>query len=174
MNIKVTMLDAIPGDKPGTLKSALLSLEGEEVSPFARQWLGTIQWIGKSPFRPRHKRKNWFIGVQIYYPPDKSSISEQDLKYEAMKASGPGGQHVNKSQTAIRVVHHPTGLCAVAQEERSQYLNKKLALARLYSLIEEAEKKSQQKEQKERWNQHNELERGNPVRIYEGETFKRV
>ena len=174
MKIQVNMLDSLPGDKPGTFKSALLSLKGKDVSDFAKQWIGTIQWIGESPFRPDHKRKNWFIGIESYYPPDSGSVSEKDLKYEAMKASGPGGQHVNKSQTAIRVTHLPTGLNTIAQEERSQYMNKKLAIARLFLLIENEEQQERQKEQKERWTQHNELERGNPVRVYEGEGFKQI
>ncbi len=170
--IKVDCLEIIQGDQPKTIRSALLSLQGKGCDEFMHSWQGTVQWVSQSPFRPRHKRKNWFVGVQQVFPPAEQELSNKDFKFESMRASGPGGQHVNKVNSAIRVTHLPTGLTAMAQEERSQHMNKKLALTRLLARIEEAQNARAQQSQQEQWGMHNELERGNPVRVFQGERFR--
>ncbi|MGK0290500.1 MAG: peptide chain release factor [bacterium] len=167
----VTLLSAIQGEK-NTLKSALLAISGHDTDKFCKKWEGVILWIGQSPFRSNHKRKNWFIGVQAMVLPQKSYFLEQDLKFEAFRASGPGGQHVNKSETAIRITHKPTSITVVAQEERSQFLNKKLGIVRLMNKIDEVEQQKQNISQKEQWALHNSLERGNAKYVFEGKTFK--
>lgn len=171
-NIKVDILKVIKGEYPKTAKSVLLSLKGKNTPDFIKTWEGTVQWIGTSPFRPNHKRKNWFIGVNKFIPPEEEKFSSRDLKFETMKASGPGGQHVNKSSTAVRVTHLPSRMVAIAQEERSQYMNKKLALARLLKLTEKKQNDIENRSQQEQWQMHNELERGNPVRVFQGPKFK--
>lgn len=171
-SVAVRMLEAVPGPRPRTFRSVLLALEGSSSEEFARQWEGTVQWIGKSPFRPHHKRKNWFVRVSALNPPESLCHSEKDVRFERMRASGPGGQHVNKNETAVRVTHTPTGLSATAQEERSQHLNRKLALGRLAELLLQAEAEHMLGKQRERWDRHNRIERGNPIRVYEGETFR--
>lgn len=171
-DLHVDVLEVINGDSPQTVKSVLLSLTGKNVLAFLKTWEGTIQWIGQSPFRPHHKRKNWFIGINPFIPPEEERFSHRDLKFETMKASGPGGQHVNKSNTAVRVTHLPSQLVATAQEERSQYMNKKLALVRLFQLIEKRQSAIEDKAQQEQWERHNELERGNSVRVFLGPKFK--
>ncbi len=171
-HLNARTIEAIPGEKPNTHKSALLALEGEKGADFIRQWRGTIQWIGRSPFRPHHKRKNWFVGVDSLNPPEPHLWSETDIRVETMRSSGPGGQHLNKTESGVRVTHLPTGFSATAQEERSQHLNRKLALARLAERFRQEEDRSKLMKQHERWSQHNRLERGNPVRVYEGEAFK--
>lgn len=170
-NITVDCLELIEGDHPKTVRSALLSLHGKGCDEFMRSWQGTIQWIAQSPFRPRHKRKNWFVGVQQVVPPEEKELSNKDFRFESMRASGPGGQHVNKVNSAIRVTHLPTGLTAMAQEERSQHMNKKLALTRLHVRIQEEQDVRAKQSQQEQWGMHNELERGNPVRVFQGERF---
>ena len=86
-----------------------------------------------------------------------------------MRSSGPGGQHVNKTESAVRVTHISTGLSAIGREERSQYLNRKLALARLNRLLEQKAAAGAQKERREKWDVHNRVERGNPVRVFKGD-----
>ncbi len=172
MKIKARRLEAVPGARPGTLKSALFALEGEQIPAFASQFEGTVQWIGKSMFRPGHKRKNWYAGVNVLSPPDVMSWSEKELRIEKMRSSGPGGQHANKTETAIRVTHIPTGVSAFAQEERSQHLNRTLALSRLHESLKQKEREAVMRAQNDRWSRHNRLERGNPVRIYEGKNFQ--
>ena len=173
--LKTDLIEAIPGDYPNTFKSALISLEGEQkVDDFAKDWDGTIQWTGRSPFRPNHKRKNWFVGITMLSPMTTESIDSRAFKFERMRASGPGGQHVNKTETAIRVTHIPTGLCAVSQAERSQYLNKKIALARLDQLLRHRKEEAEAEQTQVFWRQQNLLERGNPVHRFRGEEFRFV
>lgn len=169
--IKAEILEITTDTYPNTFKSALLVLEGKITDTFLNSWEGTIQWIGQSTFRPKHKRKNWFIGVSIFKPVENLNFSEKDIKVETMKASGPGGQHVNTTNSAVRITHIPSKLTAIAQEERSQSLNRKLALTRLFNLLEENKNKENKELQQSRWNKHNELERGNPIRIYKGPKF---
>jgi peptide chain release factor len=165
-------LETVPGSKPDLFKSALISIEGEDISTFLSQWAGTIQWIGKSQFRPRHKRKNWFVGVAPYPAPEEIESNHHEFRFETMRSSGPGGQHVNKTASAVRVVHVPTGIHAIAQEERSQHRNRKLALSRLLEKLRHQNQAAQSKLRQSIWDGHNELERGNPVRIYEGTDFR--
>lgn len=170
--IKTRIIDAITGVNPKTFKSVLIALDGEDLSVFIKSCEGTVQWIGKSMFRPNHKRKNWFVGVSAFLPPEMPHWSANEFKIETMRASGPGGQHVNKTETAVRITHLPTGIKAVAQEERSQHLNRKLAMSRLHRLLRKKENESISESGNSRWNHHNKLERGNPVRVFEGQDFR--
>ena len=162
------------GSEKGTLLSALIHLDGNEAKQFAASYEGTIQWTGYSTFRPGHRRKNWFAGVQRVPLPQSTIFSESDVRIETLKASGPGGQHVNTTESAVRAIHIPTGLTAMARDERSQNANRKRALERLSILIARHKQRQLAKAQKQRWDAHNELVRGNPVRVYEGEEFRVV
>ena len=174
VGLKVQVLESVRGNRRATIRSALLSIEGENYDSFSGNWQGTIQWIGQSPYRSRHKRKNWFVGVKKLSLPKASFWDEKDLKVEVMRSSGPGGQHVNKTESAVRVTHVPTGTSAIAREERSQAMNRKLALARLWEQKEKAEEVQEGQHQKNRWEQHNQLVRGNPTKVFKGENFIRI
>lgn len=170
--LKAEVLNAILGDISGTLKSVLIAVEGENVKAFSEKWAGTIQWIGKSKFRIGHKRKNWFIGVELISPVESITFSEKDIIFETLRSSGPGGQNVNKLETAVRVKHIPTGITTFAQEERSQLQNKKLAMARLTVALKDFEEEKKGKVLNELWDKHNELIRGNSVRIFSNFPFQ--
>lgn len=173
-SLQGTALELTPGPEKQTLRSALLAIDGDEhtIHAFLDDWQGTIQWIGKSPFRPNHKRKNWFVGVEALHPPEEVDWHESELRTDTMRASGAGGQHVNKTESAVRITHIPTGLSAIAQEERSQRLNRKLALARLAQLFASQAQDAEEAAQQTRWSQHYQLERGNPTRVFQGPRFK--
>jgi peptide chain release factor len=135
MGLECEALDGLE-DLPSSI---LLRIEGEAASAFAAKRIGSNQWIGTSPFRPRHKRRNWFVGVALAPEPDAIiDLKNEDIDYQAMRASGPGGQHVNKTDTAVRATHRPTGLVATAQEQRSQqHANRRLARMKLAIMLEE-------------------------------------
>ena len=169
--LELKTIEIEPGPKAGTAQSTLISISGVSLSgaagveAFASAWNGTVQLTARSPFRPEHKRKNWFVGIDAIEPVDETSFRAQDVRWETMRASGPGGQHVNRTESAVRVTHVPTGLQATAMEERSQHRNKKLALARLAKKLAEMNAKRQDDVREKRWRAHQELQRGNPVRI---------
>jgi peptide chain release factor len=167
--MEVKVLDAVPGSITGNYKSILLSIDRQNTDKLVS---GTIQWICKSPYRPNHKRKNWFINLEVFEEPEMLIFSDKEIKFEAMRSSGPGGQNVNKVETAVRAIHLPTGLTVSASEERSQHMNKKLALARLMNMLNAQNEQNSKSIEKDMWMQHNLLIRGNPIRTYEGEKFK--
>jgi peptide chain release factor len=170
--LKARLIEAVAGDRPKTYRSALIGLEGKAVGEFTKLFKGTVQWIGTSMFRPTHKRKNWFVGTSVLKPFSEKDWDLKNIRIDCMRASGAGGQHVNKTETAVRVTHTPTGLTAVSQAERSQYLNKKLALARLQTLILERQSAERCQSDRQRWQQHNTIERGNAVRVFKGMRFR--
>jgi len=160
-----------PGPKPGSAQSALISISGgAPLESFANSWHGTVQWTARSPFRPEHKRRNWFVGIDVLEPVEETCFDARDVRWETMRASGPGGQHVNRTESAVRVTHLPTGIQAVASEERSQHWNRKLALARLMQKLNQINSKSHDDARNERWRAHQKLERGNPVRVFRKES----
>ena len=165
-SLEFRTIEIDPGPEPGTAQSALVSIAGDTLEAFANSWRGTILWIGRSPFRPAHKRKNWFVGVSVLDPVDETHFDLTNVRWDTMRASGPGGQHVNRTESAVRVTHLPTGVQATAMEERSQYRNRKLALARLKERLDAINSKRYGDARDERWRTHQDLERGNPVRVF--------
>ncbi|KWO05113.1 hypothetical protein WM26_34735 [Burkholderia cepacia] len=189
--VVVTVLDVQPGERPGTLRSALLDLDGAGAQALADRWTGTLQWICASPYRLRHPRKNWFVGVtrcaDAQPLPDGDVRFEAmrargpggqhvnkpdgDVRFEAMRARGPGGQHVNKTSSAIRATHVATGLSVRVESERSQHANKRLALQLLQVRLQQEADRHASDARRQRRMQHFALERGNPVRVFHGAAF---
>lgn len=174
VGITAQLLHRVPGNENGALRSVTLQLQGNELDTFLSTWLGTIQWIGKSNYRKFHKRKNWFIGLfEIEsIPPIRLTLDQ--IRFQAIRSSGPGGQHANKVSSAVRATHLKTGQSVLVSDTRSQHQNKKIALERLQnklSLYQNEKLKSQAQNQ---WENHLDLERGNPTRVFTGTDFKTI
>lgn len=168
------VVSRVEGPFNGTLQSAVLRLEIPLNSNWVTSWVGPLLWTCKSPYRPMHNRKNWFIAIQASEMPKNMQMHQQDIEFQTLKASGPGGQHVNKTESAVRATHKPTGVFVVASDSRSQMQNKKLAVERLADKFEEHNQKLLFDNQTEMWLNHQNLERGNPKRTYKGEKFTKV
>ena len=156
------------------LKSAVLVLYGAEAETFTKRWCGSIRWRAKSKLRPHHKRANWFVGVYVLArgTTQIAEIPLHEVSFESFRAGGPGGQHQNTTDSAVRARHRPTGLAAVAREMRSQHRNKALALERLHTLIAVQASADEEARKGDQNEIHNTLERGNPVRCFKGTAFR--
>lgn len=160
------------GRYPNTLRSIVLQISGHDLS-ILNKWTGIIQWIGQSPYRKHHKRKNWFIGCfELEEEVSNIDLNPADIRFQSIRSSGPGGQHVNKVSSAIRATHEISGVSVLVMDNRSQHQNRKIALERIREklMIQYFEAINEQKSKK--WENHLNLERGNPVIILKGEKFK--
>lgn len=163
--VKTEVVERETGPLNRTLLSAVISLQGRDYHALIEDWEGTVQWIAKSPYRIHHKRKNWFVGVQTFTLSESQEATEADIRYETLRASGPGGQHVNKTESAVRAVHIPTGMSVVASDQRSQWQNKKLATERLLLKLASWSIEQAMIQAQANWSNHNCLQRGNPVKV---------
>ena len=132
---------------------------------------GTVLWICKSPYRENHKRKNWYVDVSIIPETEESAEGDQ-IRFERFHCGGKGGQNVNKVETGVRLTHIATEISVTSTAERSQYLNRKKALAKLNAILQQKEQDNRQKQVDSAWREHNRIIRGNPVRVYQGKEFK--
>lgn len=167
--IKIEVIDNKPADINGALLSATLMAEGTDLALFIREWEGTIRWIAPSPYRRMHKRKNWFAGIAIFDVQQQMQWNDKDVRFETCRASGPGGQHVNKVETAVRGIHIPSGIQVLAMDNRSQIMNKKACLERLKAKVMAWQTALLTAQQQDQWQEHNVLERGNAVKTIKGE-----
>ena len=135
--------------------------------------VGTVKWIASSPFRPNHKRKNWFIDVSVFEEKPAIEFKEDVVRFQTFHCGGHGGQNVNKVETGVRATHILTGLCVTATRARTQHQNKKAALIQLTDIIAQHNHYDAGLLSQTMWMQHELVERGNPVRTYVGMEFKR-
>jgi peptide chain release factor len=155
--------------------SAIVVLDGNDMADFVRMWLGSVQWIARSAVRREHARKNWFVAVRRADPADPGfTLAPSDVRFEAMRAGGPGGQHQNRTESAVRAVHLPTGVSVVARDQRSQHRNKAVAFQRLRDVLAARDAEERARQARRDWTERISVERGNPIRVYRDEAFSRV
>ena len=156
-----------PGKRRDCYKSVILEC-AQDLSHLE----GSVLWVCASPFRPGHKRKNWYVDVSVVGKAERLDFDGSLVRFETFRSSGKGGQHVNKVETGVRAIYLPLGLSVESQESRSQHLNKQQALDRLCNLVAGMNQKNLSDNSRLNWLEHTRLERGNPVRVYEGMDFR--
>jgi peptide chain release factor 2 len=164
---KYNEIELLPGDLVG-VKTVTLEVKGEYAYGFLKSESGVHRLIRISPFDSAHKRHTSFASVYVMPEVDDIEviIDPKDLRIDTYRASGAGGQHINKTDSAVRITHVPTGVVAQSQSQRSQVFNKEAAMkmlkARLYQqkLEEEKEKLSEIEGNKK------EISWGNQIRTY--------
>jgi peptide chain release factor 2 len=165
---KMEILDLQPGDEAG-IKSCTLSIEGEWAYGYLRAEGGVHRLVRISPFDANARRQTAFASVFIYPDIDetvKVEIDEKDLRVETMRSGGAGGQHVNKTESAIRITHVPTGIAVHCQSERSQHKNRSIAMRILRSKLIELEQKKQEEKMAGMHGQKKAIEWGSQIRSY--------
>jgi peptide chain release factor len=163
----IELIDVSPGRREGGCKSMRFYADSA-----LRRLEGTVQWICQSPYRPKHKRKNWFVDVSVCVEAGATELREDRIRFETFRSSGKGGQHVNKTESGVRAVYEPTGDSVTVMDERSQYQNKRIAMERLRKLILERNQSGQAGAKSHNRLENYKIVRGNPVRVYEGLDFR--
>ncbi len=175
LGVSLTLLEAETAEYKGIYKSLLYRVNEAPLTPsqlaFLKQWQGTMQWICKSPYRPKHGRKNWFFDVRLWTVEDRQVQDAADFDVKTCRASGAGGQHVNTTDSAVQITHKPTGIQVKVQTERSQHQNKRLAWALMLHKLQQQTVETQDRLKRNLRGQHHTLERGNAVRVFIGKEF---
>ncbi len=165
---EVETIDVQTADEAG-IKSGTAIVRGPYAYGYLRAEIGVHRLVRLSPFDAAHRRHTSFASMEAYPEVDDAvevEISDSDVRMDVFRASGPGGQHVNKSSTAVRLTHEPTGIVVSCQSERSQFRNRENAMkilkARIYALHEEERRKKQQEAEDEKL----EISWGSQIRSY--------
>ncbi len=165
---EVEVLDLNPGDEAG-IKSATMLVKGNYVYGNLKAEQGVHRLVRISPFDSSGRRHTSFASVEVL--PDvgedvEVEIDTNDLRIETYRASGAGGQHVNKTDSAVRITHQPTGTVVQCQSERSQHKNKATAMRILKSRLKELEERDQQKKMDEFRGDQKDIAWGSQIRTY--------
>jgi peptide chain release factor 2 len=165
---KLNVIDLQPGDEAG-IKSATLSATGTYAFGYLKSETGIHRLVRISPFNASGKRHTSFASVFVCPELDEEivvDIEEKDLRIDVFRASGSGGQHVNKTSSAVRLTHLPTCIVVQCQQEKSQHRNKDMAMKVLQSRLYQLEKQKQDEKLQEMHNGKDDIGWGNQIRSY--------
>ena len=164
----VSVLDLQPAEEAG-IKSATLEIKGDHVYGYLKAEKGVHRLVRISPFDSQSRRHTSFASVFIYPAIDDSievEIDESDLRVDTYRASGAGGQHVNKTDSAVRITHEPTGIVVACQQERSQHKNRNTAMKMLRAALYEHALRAQAAEKEVLEATKTDIGWGNQIRSY--------
>ncbi len=165
---EVELLEASPGEEAG-IKSATFRVKGENAYGLYGSEKGVHRLVRLSPFDSANRRQTSFAGVEVSPVVEESAaveIDDDDLQIDTYRASGAGGQHVNKTDSAVRITHKPTGIVVQCQNERSQSSNKAEAMAMLRSKLLEAEERKRREEIAREKGEAQDVNFGSQIRSY--------
>lgn len=165
---KTQLLDVSPGEVAG-IKNATIKFDGEYAHGWLRTETGTHRLVRKSPFNANNKRHTSFSSVFVYPEVDDSieiDINPADLRIDTYRASGAGGQHVNRTDSAVRITHEPTNTVVQCQSERSQHKNKSSAMKQLKAKLYELELKKRHEAQQAMEDSKTDISWGTQIRSY--------
>ncbi len=173
---KTEVLDISPGEEAG-VKSVVMAIDGDYASGYLKSEHGVHRLVRLSPFNADHARHTSFALVEVMPQAEGDvdvKIAPDDLKIDTFRSSGPGGQHMQKTSTAVRLTHLPTGLVVTCQSERSQYQNKETALKILKARLLESELARREEEKARLKGKRIEAGWSNQIRSYVLHPYKMV
>jgi peptide chain release factor 2 len=174
--LDITLLDLQPGEEAG-IKSATIELKGPYAYGYLKAEKGVHRLVRISPFDAQSRRHTSFASVFVYPVVDDAieiEIDDKDLRIDVYRASGAGGQHVNKTSSAVRITHEPTGIAVACQNERSQFQNKVTAMKMLRAALYERELAARQAERDKVEAEKTEISWGNQIRSYVFQPYTQV